>query len=164
MDYVPTTTPLSYAFYEGPSWEPPAPRARTTPAVEPVEVEPVVRAPQAPEPSTPDLPKAVGWMIVGAYAAILGAFGLAFFGDADVGLVLGVCAVYLAVYLGVPAVILRMEPKAETRPDLADFLRDGLSTWTGRVSAGSALAQILTVPVALAVAAAGLGIIVRLSA
>lgn len=163
MDYVSTTTPLSYAFYEGPSWEPSAPRARTAPAVEPMVVEPVVLAPRAPEPSTPDLPKAVGWMIVGAYAAILGAFGLAFLGDAEVGLVLGVCAVYLAVYLGVPAVILRME-KAETRPDLADFLRDGLSTWTGRVSAGSALAQILTVPVALAVAAAGLGIIVRLCA
>lgn len=103
-------------------------------------------------------------MIVGAYGAILGAFALAFLGDAEVGLVLGVCAVYLAVYLGVPAVILRMEPKVETRPDLADFLRDGLSTWTGRVSAGSALAQILTVPIALAVAAAGLGVIVRLSA
>ncbi|PVM93398.1 hypothetical protein DDF62_00895 [Caulobacter radicis] len=160
MDYVSTTTPLTYAFYEGPSWEPPAPRARTAPAV----VEAAVREPLAPEPSTPDLPKAVGWMIVGAYGAILGAFALAFLGDAEVGLVLGVCAVYLAVYLGVPAVILRMEPKVETRPDLADFLREGLSTWTGRVSAGSALAQILTVPIALAVAAAGLGVIVRLSA
>ncbi|PVM93300.1 hypothetical protein [Caulobacter endophyticus] len=160
MDYVSTTTPLTYAFYEGPSWEPPAPRERTAPAA----TEPMLRTPQAPEPSTPDLPRAVGWMIVGAYGAILGAFGLAFLGDAEVGLVLGVCAAYLAVYLGVPAVILRMEPKAETRPDLADFLRQGLSTWTGRVSAGSALAQILTIPVALAVAATGLGIIVRLSA
>ncbi|PLR23325.1 hypothetical protein SGCZBJ_16290 [Caulobacter zeae] len=160
MDYVSTTTPLTYAFYEGPSWEPPAPREWTAPAV----VEPVLDAPQAPEPSTPDLPKAVGWMIVGAYGAILGTFALSFLGDAEVGLMLGVCAVYLAVYLGVPAVILRMEPKVETRPDLADFLREGLSTWTGRVSAGSALAQILTIPVALAVAAAGLGVIVRLSA
>lgn len=121
MDYVSTTTPLTYAFYEGPSWDPPA---RQAPAV-PAATQAAHRTPLAPEPSTPDLPKAVGWMIVGAYGAILGAFGLAFLGDAEVGLVLGVCAAYLAVYLGVPAVILRMEPKAETRPDLADFLRQG---------------------------------------
>jgi hypothetical protein len=71
-----------------------------------------------------------GPALVAAYGAILGAFLLAFAGDAEVGLVIGVCAVYLAVYLGVPAVMLRI-PKGSPRHD---FFEKGLDTWTGHVS------------------------------
>lgn len=116
------------------------------------------------ENSTGDLPVTVGWLIVSSYLAILGAFGLTFAGDAQVGLVLGVCAVYLAVYLGVPTVMLRIEPKAGRRPDMADFVENGLQIFTGWVSARAAIAQMLTIPVAVAIAAAGIGIIIRLSA
>lgn len=113
-----------------------------------------------------DVPAAVGWMIVAAYASILVAFGWAFFGAADVMFNIGVCAVYLAVYLGVPWIFLKGEPNTGKvrRPDFADFLEQGLSTWTGHVSGGAALAQMLTIPVAVAFAALGIGIIIRLSA
>ncbi|MBO9545494.1 hypothetical protein [Caulobacter sp.] len=135
--------------------------------VEPYEGPPVI-APRFGEAAA-DLPKAVGWMIVASYASILVAFGVVFLGQGDVLFNLGVCAAYLAMYLGVPWVFLKVEPKGglkseEGRPDLADFLERGLSTWTGHVSGASALAQILTIPVAVAVAALGIGIIVRLSA
>jgi hypothetical protein len=118
------------------------------------------------EAAAEDLPAAVGWMIVVSYAAILVAFAWAFFGAADVQFNLGVCAVYLAMYLGVPWIFLKAEPHRGkvVRPDLADFLERGLSTWTGHVSGASALAQILTIPVALTLAALGIGLIIRLSA
>lgn len=115
------------------------------------------------EAAAADLPKAVGWMIVASYASILVAFGWAFLGAGDVLFNLGVCAAYLAMYLGVPWVFLKVEPEGAKRPDLADFLARGLSTWTGHVTGREALAQILTIPVAVAFAALGIGIIVRLS-
>lgn len=122
-------------------------------------------APKMGEAAAADLPKAVGWMIVASYASILVAFGWAFLGQGDVLFNLGGCAVYLAMYLGVPWVFLKVEPKTgQPRPDLADFMERGLSTWTGHVTGREALAQILAIPVAVAFAALGIGIIVRLSA
>ena len=131
--------------------------------VEPYEG-PAPIAPKMGEAAAADLPKAVGWMIVASYASILVAFGAVFLGQGDVLFNLGVCAANLAMYLGVPWVFLKVEPKGAKRPDLADFLERGLSTWTGHVGGASALAQILTIPVAVAIAALGIGIIVRLSA
>lgn len=117
------------------------------------------------EAAAADLPKTVGWLIVGSYAAILAAFAWAFLGAGDVLFNLGVCAVYLAMYLGVPWVFLKQEPKTwDRRPDFADFMEQGLSTWTGRVSGGAAMAQMLTIPAALVFAALGIGVIVRLTA
>lgn len=122
-------------------------------------------APKMGEAAAADLPRAVGWMIVASYASILVAFGWAFLGAGDVLFNLGVCAAYLAMYLGVPWVFLKVEPKTgQPRPDLTDFMERGLSTWTGHVTGREALAQILTIPVAVAIAALGIGIIVRLSA
>jgi Flp pilus assembly protein TadB len=119
--------------------------------------------PRMGERACDELPAGVGWMIVGSYVAILAAFGWAFLGAGDVQFNLGVCAVYLAMYLGVPWVLLKAETRgrAIARPDLADFLNTGLSTWTGHVPGKAALAQILTIPVALVFAALGIGLIIR---
>jgi len=131
--------------------------------IEPYEGPPVI-APRMGEAAVADLPKAVGGLIVASYAAIIVAFGWAFFGQGDVLFNLGVCAVYLAMYLGVPWVFLKVEPKSgQPRPDFADFLERGLATWTGHVTGREALAQILTIPVAVAFAALGIGIIIRMS-
>lgn len=140
----------------------PALEARAVLATDPVS-EP---APALSEAACPDVPPAVGHMIVASYAALLGAFGLVFLSSADVLFMIGVCAVYLAVYLGVPWVMLRVE--AQHRPHaergFSDFLETGISTWTGRVSGTAALVQILTIPLALTLAVCGLGVILRLSA
>jgi uncharacterized membrane protein YfcA len=156
MDFVSNSAEADVLFDVRAWIEPPA---VTKPAEAVVD-----RAPFMPEGSVPDLPVGVGMLVVAAYGAILGAFLLAFAGDAEVGLVIGVCAVYLTVYLGVPAVMLRIEPKAKNRPDMGDFFEKGLSTWTGHVTAKEALAQMLTIPAALTVAAVGIGVIMRLSA
>lgn len=122
-----------------------------------------LNAPYMGEAACEDLPAPVGWMIAGSYVAILAAFSWAFFGAGDVQFNLGVCAVYLAMYLGVPWVFLKEEAQGQrvSRPNLADFLENGLSTGTGHVSGKAALAQILTIPVALTFAAIGIGIIIR---
>ena len=120
--------------------------------------------PPAPEPAAAELPVGLGVLLVMAYAALLAGFYVAFGGDAEVELVLGVCAVYLAIYLGVPVVLLRMEGAGgRARPDMADFARDGFLTYTGWLSARAAMTQMLIVPVALTVGALGLGLIYRLA-
>jgi hypothetical protein len=140
------------------------PRA-SAPAARDVPVDPE-RGARFGEHAARDLPATVGWLIVASYASVLVAFAWAFFGAADVQFNIGVCAVYLAVYLGVPWIFLKGEPDTGKvkRPDFADFLEQGLSTWTGHVSGRAALAQMLTIPVAVAFAALGIGIIIRLSA
>jgi hypothetical protein len=86
-----------------------------------------------------------------------------FFGaTADTAFNIGVGAVYLAVYLGVPAVFLRIERGRRT--DLASFLEKGLHTSSGHVAGKTAIMQILMLPFALAIAIAGMGVICRLSA
>jgi len=151
-----------------PDLAPPVSTARVTSVVAPPAPAPVdpERGTRFGEAAAADLPATVGWLIVASYVAILGAFAWAFFGAADVMFNIGVCAVYLAMYLGVPWVFLKAEPQLAKikRPDFADFLERGLSTWTGHVSGGAALAQMLTIPVALTFAALGIGIIIRLSA
>ena len=112
-----------------------------------------------------DLPPEVGWYVVGVNTAILVAFAVTFLGSAETLFVLGVCAAYLAAYVGVPIVMLRIEAEHRDLPrtPYAAFLQHGLLTLTGRVSAGAALAQILTVPLCLFGAAAGIGLIFRLT-
>ncbi|NEX91744.1 hypothetical protein [Caulobacter sp. 17J65-9] len=113
-----------------------------------------------------DLPAEVGWMVAVTYAAILAAFALVFLDSAEALFVLGVCAAYLAAYVGAPYVMLRIEAAHRDLPrtTLTDFWARGLSTLTGHVSAGGALAQMLTVPLSLLLAAGGIGVIYRLTA
>ncbi|QUD89391.1 hypothetical protein [Phenylobacterium montanum] len=136
-------------------------RAPAIPVAESLQPANDARAPVMSEAAAPDLPVTVGVLIAGSYAALLGAFALAFATTAGAAFMIAICAVYLVMYVGAPAVLLRMEPKAGPRPDFADFLERGLVTWTGRVSAGAALAQMLTVPLAVAFGVAGIGVIIR---
>lgn len=140
-------------------FSPPARSAPLAPAARPDS------SPKLGEAACEDVPRAIGHMIVVSYAAILVAFGLAFSGASDVLFTIGVCAVYLAAYLGAPWVMFRVEARHRPHGDrrLADFLENGLETWTGHVSGSAALAQILTIPIALTLAVCGIGVILRLS-
>jgi hypothetical protein len=121
--------------------------------------------PAHPELACPDLPPLLGVLIVASYVAILGALFLVFSGSADTVFMIGVCGVYLSVYLSVPAILLRIEGRArpQEHPDFADFLEHGLITWTGHVSGRDALLQILLIPAAVTVAILGIGFAIRLS-
>lgn len=104
------------------------------------------RLAHAPTPAVPDMPVAVGRMIVGVYAAIILAFALTMAGSAEAAFMLAISAFYVAIYLAIPAVFLAVEADASQRPSLAQFLASGMDTWTGHVSGRGALVQIMIVP------------------
>ena len=77
------------------------------------------RAVAIPQPATPHLPSAVGWLMLLAYAALMGAFLLFFGGSGSTAFVIVIGFFFLAVYAAVPFVFLRLQAR---NPDQA--------TWT----------------------------------
>jgi hypothetical protein len=102
-----------------------------------------------PTPAVPDVPAAVGAMIVAAYAGLIAVFALTMARGLEASFMIVVSGLFVAIYLAVPAIFLRVENDRSRRPDLACFLELGLDTWTGRMSGRSALVQIFIVPVSL---------------
>ncbi len=112
-----------------------------------------------PQPSAavPDMPKAAGILMIGSYAALMGAFVVTIHGArADFAIV--IAAFYLAMFFAIPAIFLRVERDCGRRPDLLEFLDRGIETATGRISGSGALVQMLIVPVLLAFAILAMGI------
>jgi hypothetical protein len=110
-----------------------------------------------PTPAVPDMPKAAGAFMVAAYGGLMAAFALTIHGArADFVIVIGIF--YLAMLVGVPAVMFGFEGDRSRRPDLLEFLGRGLKIETGRISGGAALVQMLIVPVLLAFAILAMGI------
>lgn len=110
------------------------------------------------EAAAPDMPAAVGWMILGAYTLIMASFLLLFARDTEAGLMVAISGIYFTVYLGVPAVIFRTEARSGDI-DLRHFLKNGLNTWTGHVDGREAIVQILLIPAAVLLAVTAIGII-----
>lgn len=109
-----------------------------------------------PAPAVPDVPRVAGAFIIGSYAALMAAFVVTIHGArADFAILIAVF--YLAMFFGVPAAILGVEGETIRRPDLREFLDRGIVTATGRISGGSALVQMLIVPVLLAFAILAMG-------
>ena len=110
-----------------------------------------------PAPAAPDMPRAAGLLIIASYAMLMCAFVVTIHGArADFAIVIG--AFYLAMFFGVPAVILGVEGETIRRPDLREFLDRGIETATGRISGAGALVQMLIVPLFLALAILAMGI------
>lgn len=118
--------------------------------------------PARPETAVPDVPAAVGRMLVAVYALLIGAFALTMARGLEASFVIAISGLYVAIYLGVPALFLRVEQDRSRRPDLARFLREGIDTWTGRTGGAAALVQIFLVPLLLGVAILVIGLIGRL--
>jgi hypothetical protein len=110
-------------------------------------------------PAVPDMPPAIGRMIVGVYAGIIGAFALTMGRGGEAAFVIAISALYVAMFLGVPRIFLRIENDQSPRPDLDQFLRDGIHTSTGHMSGRSALVQIMLVPAMLLLAISTMGAI-----
>ncbi len=119
--------------------------------------------PHLPERLVPDLPPVVGFMLVGAFAWIIAAYLITFWGDLQTLEMVVVDIVYVAVYLGVPWLILKLEPRTGPNPTFAQFMRRGIETFTGHLTGAEALVQILTIPVALAVATTAMCLVARLA-
>jgi hypothetical protein len=109
--------------------------------------------------AAPDVPKIVGKMIVASFVALLATFAVTMAGSRESLFAIAICAVFLLMYFGVPTIFLRVEPKQGNQPDFDSFIRNGLTTYTGHVSARDAVIQILIVPVLLTFGALIMGLI-----
>ena len=104
-----------------------------------------------PTAAAPDVPAAVGKLIVGSYVALLGAFALATVASAYSVYMIAISALYLVAFFTVPWLFFRQEPQQTERPSLDQFMRQGMHTMTGHSSGAGALVQMLVVPVLLTV-------------
>ncbi len=114
-----------------------------------------------PAAAVPDVPTAVGVMLAGSYFALIGVCFATLAGSAEALFAIVVSGLYVLVYCGVPWIFLRIEGGRDRRPSLAEFMRDGLDTATGRSTGGAALVQMLVVPVMLFFCLLTIGLTVR---
>ena len=110
-----------------------------------------------PEAAAPDMPAAAGKALLAVYAGLMGAFVLTMATGGEVTFVIAISCFYVAMFLGVPALFLRIERRPAKCPALSDFLAIGIDTATGRISGAGALTQMLIVPVLLTVAILAIG-------
>ncbi|WP_133175413.1 hypothetical protein [Sphingomonas oleivorans] len=114
------------------------------------------------EAAAADMPAAIGYMILAVYGLMMAAL-VAFFTDGvEATMMVAISVIYTAIYFSVPSSFLRVEGRSGQMP-LREFLRDGLSTWTGRIGGCEAILQILLIPAAITVALAAIGLLARLN-
>lgn len=117
-----------------------------------------IEAAHMPTPAAPEVPAAVGAIIVAAYAALIAAFAVATVGSAESLFAVTISALFLVAFFTVPRIFLAVEPKARERSSFDRFMSDGIHTLTGHNSGAAALVQMLIVPVLLTFAALAMGI------
>ena len=111
-----------------------------------------------PESAVPDLPAAVGRLIVGAYVALIGMLAATMARNAESTFVISIAALFLVAFLSVPRIFLAIEPEKGRRPTMSAFLERGIHTATGHLSGRGALVQMLVVPALLTLGVLAIGI------
>ena len=114
-----------------------------------------------PEAAAPDVPAAVGGLIVGAYAALLAVFFTLFASSPLAFFAISVCAGFVAIFFAVPRIFFAVEADPARRPTLSHFMHHGIQTLTGRSSGKDALIQMLIVPVLLTFGLMTMGIVAK---
>ena len=120
-------------------------------------------APQQPEAAVPDVPAAIGILLVAVYVSIVGLFALTIATAGTAPFMIAVDAMFLGAFFAVPVIMLKLEGDPARRPSMSRFLAQGMQTYTGHVTGGGALAQMFVVPVLLAFAALAIGVTVMVS-
>jgi hypothetical protein len=120
------------------------------------------QAPRSNYGSVPgaEFPVAVYVSVFVAFAWIVVASWLAFASGDDSDLALGFAAVLTVVFFALPVLVRLTATSHSRRPRKApgDFLSSRVETATGSLSGASAWVQVLTIPLALALAATLIGI------
>jgi hypothetical protein len=112
-----------------------------------------------PAPAVPDVPSAVGKLLVGTYAMLVGVL-FALMARSPLALFsIVIAAGFVAIYFAVPWLFLRVEADPSRRPSFDRFIDRGIDTATGRTTGKDALVQMLTVPVLLILGLAAMGVI-----
>jgi hypothetical protein len=119
-------------------------------------------APFSAESAAPDVPAAVGRLVVAPYVALLAVFFALFAGSPLAFFSISICAVFVAMYFAVPRIFFAVEADPARRPTLSQFMDRGLQTLTGRTGGRDALIQMLIVPVLVTLGLATMGIIGRI--
>jgi hypothetical protein len=99
--------------------------------------------------AAPDVPAAVGKLIIASYVTLLGSFALATVASAYSIYTTVICALFLVAYFTVPWLFFKQERVEGRRPTLESFMQDGMQTMTGHSTGGEALVQMMIVPVFL---------------
>lgn len=113
----------------------------------------------APAPAAPDVPAAVGGLIVASYVALLTVFFTLFAGSPLAFFSITICAVFVAIFFAVPRIFFAVEADTTRRPSLSEFRYRGIGTLTGRTGAKDALIQMLIVPLFLTGGLLAIGIL-----
>jgi hypothetical protein len=116
-------------------------------------------APAFPMPAVPDVPAAVGRLVVGSYVALVGVL-FAFMARSPLAVFsILIAAGFVAIYFAVPRIFLAVEADRSRRPSFDRFMDEGIDTLTGRTGGKDALLQMLIVPVLLTFGFGAMGII-----
>lgn len=113
----------------------------------------------SPAMAAPDVPAAVGGLVVAPYVALLGVFFAFFAGSPLAFFSITICAVFVAMYFAVPRIFFGIEADPAPRPSLSQFMEGGIQTLTGRTGGKDALIQMLIVPVFLTFGLLAIGIV-----
>ena len=116
-----------------------------------------------PEAAVPDMPGAAGKALIAVYSGLMAAFVLTLATGGEATFVIAISCFYVAMFLGVPALFLRVEQRHAKPPSISDFLTSGMNTATGRISGAGALTQMLIVPELLTVAILAIGTIAHVT-
>ena len=109
-------------------------------------------------PAAPDVPAAVGGLIVASYAGLIAALAVATVGSAESIFVIVIAALFAVAFFTVPRIFFAVERTSGDRASFDEFLRNGMNTFTGHNSGKAALVQILIVPIMLTLAVLAMGI------
>jgi len=106
-----------------------------------------------------EFPAAVYVSVLAAFAWIMLASWLAFAGDADAALALGIAIVLAIVFFALPIIIRQVAAAHSCGPREVpgDFATSPVETATGPLTGSSAWLQVLLIPMALALAATLIG-------
>ena len=113
----------------------------------------------SPAAAAPDVPAAVGRLIIAPYAALLGVFFAFFAGSPLAFFSIAVCAIFVAMYFAVPRIFFAVEADPSRRPSLSQFMHGGIQTLTGHTTGRDALIQMLIVPALVTFGLMTMGII-----
>ena len=122
------------------------------------------------------LPGGIFRLIAAAYCVMLLAFWLLFVGDRESGFVVFAATLITAIGFGIPRLVALIgshrhhdpfgrlaEWRVPRRPHLRDFVAGEMETGSGPQDGWSALVHVALIPVALACAAIGIGIVYALT-
>ena len=117
-----------------------------------------------PEAAVPDVPSAIGVMMIAVYLVIVGLLALTIASAGQAPFMIAIDLAFLAAFFTVPAIFLKLERDPARRPGMPRFLSPGMQTYTGHVTGVGALVQMFIVPILLALGILCIGITVMVTA